>query len=205
VIYFVRHGETVWNRAGRLQGRADSPLTERGVAQARAYGEHLAGVLHEQSTLRLHSSPMGRARRSAALIAEVLGYPADRVVVAPLLAEHDVGSWTGKTWDEIERAHGDSPEQLRDWHHRPPSGETRAEMMQRAAAWLATRGSTGIDVVVSHGGMSRAFRAAYLGITSTAAAMLPTHTHGRLYRLDSGAVVELVTDPAEPPVERLLG
>lgn len=205
MIYFVRHGETVWNRAGRLQGRADSPLTDRGVAQAQAYGEHLAGVLRDQEAVRLHSSPMGRARRTAALIAEALGYSADRVAVAPLLAEHDVGGWTGRTWAEIEQAHGDSPERLRDWHHRPPSGETRAEMMERAVAWLARRESTGIDIVVSHGGMSRAFRAAYLGITASAAANLPTHTHGRLYRLDAGAVVELVTDPVEPPVERLLG
>ncbi len=205
MIYFVRHGETVWNRAGRVQGRADSPLTERGVAQARAYGRNLAVTLRDDRSVRLHTSPLGRARRTASLIAEALGFSEDCVAIEPRLAEHDVGGWTGKTWAEIECAHGDSPERLRDWHHRPPSGETRAEMMGRAADWLASRASSGIDIVVSHGGMSRAFRAAYLGIPASAAAALPTHTHGRLYRLDAGAIVEIVTDPDDQPVERLLG
>ena len=40
-IYFVRHGETQWNMAGRLQGRSDSPLTPRGREQAARNGEAL--------------------------------------------------------------------------------------------------------------------------------------------------------------------
>jgi len=205
LIYFVRHGETVWNRAGRLQGRADSPLTERGEGQARGYGRHLAEVLRDAASVRLSVSPMGRARRTACLIADELGLPEDALVIEPLLAEHDVGEWTGRTWAQIEQAQAGSHESLRDWHHRPPGGETRAEMMERARTWLVGRRSTEVDIVVSHGGMSRAFRAAYLGIDPVSAATLPTHTHGRVYRLEAGAVVEVVTEPGEQPVEQLLG
>lgn len=205
MIYFVRHGETAWNRAGRLQGRADSPLTERGEEQARSYGRHLAAALTGYAPIRVSVSPMERARTTASLIARELDLAADAIVIEPLLAEHDVGDWTGRTWAEIERDHAGSRESLRDWHHRPPGGETRAEMMERARTWLAARRDPGVDVVVSHGGMSRAFRAAYLGIDPHRAAGLPTHTHGRLYRLDAGVVVEVVTDPGEQPIERLLG
>lgn len=41
VVYLVRHGETTWNRDGRLQGHLDSELTPAGVEQARAIGEIL--------------------------------------------------------------------------------------------------------------------------------------------------------------------
>ena len=41
-LFILRHGETVWNRAGRMQGAWDSDLTELGCAQARAPGAVLA-------------------------------------------------------------------------------------------------------------------------------------------------------------------
>jgi probable phosphoglycerate mutase len=205
MIYFVRHGETVWNRMGRLQGRADSPLTRRGVEHAMAYGRALAEALAGAGPVRLHSSPLGRARQTAALIADALGLAGDPVRVEPLLAEHDVGEWTGLSWAEIEQAYGATPDRLRDWHFRPPGGETRAEMLERAAGWMATRASEGIQVLVSHGGMSRAFRAAFLGLDAEAAAGLPGHTHGRLYRLLDAEIVEIVTDPGPAPAEALLG
>ena len=41
-IYLFRHGETEWNVAGKMQGRLDSPLTERGRQQALAHGKLLA-------------------------------------------------------------------------------------------------------------------------------------------------------------------
>ncbi|MCB2120639.1 MAG: histidine phosphatase family protein, partial [Rhodobacteraceae bacterium] len=43
-LYVLRHGETVWNAEGRMQGTLDSPLTERGCAQARRQGEILASL-----------------------------------------------------------------------------------------------------------------------------------------------------------------
>jgi probable phosphoglycerate mutase len=205
VIYLVRHGETVWNRAGRLQGRGDSPLTLRGIGHATAYGRLLADALDSAGSVRIHASPMGRARQTAALIADALGLAGDPVRVDPLLAEHDVGEWTGRTWAEIERETGLGPERLRDWSFRPPGGETRSEMRERAARWLAGREEAAIDVVVSHGGMSRAFRAAFLGLGPRAAAALPPHTHGRLFRLADGEAIEFVADAAAAPEERLLG
>jgi probable phosphoglycerate mutase len=206
VIYYVRHGQTVWNRQQRLQGRGDSPLTLWGVQLAIAYAEALRRELDGERDLAVHSSPMGRARQTAAIVADALGVGADAVIEDELLAEHDVGSWRGKSWVEIERECGVAREALRDWDLRPPGGETRREMFERARRWLARRhGDERIAIIVSHGGFSRAFRAAFLGLAAEEAGDLPVHTHGRLYRLADGSVCELVAESTPPPPEAALG
>ena len=67
MIYLVRHGQTLQNRAGLLQGRSDFPLNEQGEAQARRVGVYFRerGVSFDA----VYSSPLCRARQTAALIA----------------------------------------------------------------------------------------------------------------------------------------
>src|SRR5215212_2254486 len=65
-IYLVRHGETVWNMASRFQGALDSPLTEKGHAQARSTGRLLASLLPACADATLVVSPLGRAQATAA-------------------------------------------------------------------------------------------------------------------------------------------
>src|SRR3546814_12032313 len=72
IIYLLRHGETTWNRAGRLQGQLDAPLTRLGLVQIDAVGRALAGLLNG-SRFRLVASPLGRPRQSAAIVAEHTG------------------------------------------------------------------------------------------------------------------------------------
>ena len=205
MIYYLRHGQTVWNRQQRLQGRGDSPLTLWGVQLAIAYGDALRRELDGERDLAVHSSPMGRARQTAAIVADGIGIGADAVIEDELLAEHDVGSWGGKSWVEIEREFGISREALRDWDLRAPGGETRREMFDRARRWLARRQGERVAIVVSHGGFSRAFRAAFLGLVVEEAGDLPVHIHGRLYRLAEGSVCELVAEATPPPPEAALG
>jgi probable phosphoglycerate mutase len=68
-LILARHGETEWNIAGRAQGRADSPLTEAGIEQARALGRALAA----QGIEHIVSSTLGRARHTANVAAEIIG------------------------------------------------------------------------------------------------------------------------------------
>jgi broad specificity phosphatase PhoE len=68
-MFLVRHGETVWNLERRYQGSSDSPLTERGIAQAQAVGRCLR-LLHEAAFASIVASPLGRARRTAEIICE---------------------------------------------------------------------------------------------------------------------------------------
>ena len=64
-VTIIRHGQTEWNAAGRLQGASDSPLTELGVQQAHACGARLRGRKRFDA---LYCSPLLRARRTAELI-----------------------------------------------------------------------------------------------------------------------------------------
>jgi broad specificity phosphatase PhoE len=70
ILYLVRHGKTAWNREGRIQGHLDSPLTARGIAQARRAGTRLQELLGGPHRWVLRFSPLGRARHTAAIIAE---------------------------------------------------------------------------------------------------------------------------------------
>ena len=67
-ILLVRHGEALWNAEGRYQGRLDSPLTDRGIAQATAIGDHLASMNIRPA--KIVASPLGRTRQTAAILVE---------------------------------------------------------------------------------------------------------------------------------------
>ena len=100
MIYLIRHGETEWNRAGRMQGQLDSPLTERGQTQARAVGETLAELTGGGDGLAMVASPLGRTMATATLIAEALG--AKDIAADERLMEMSWGDWDGLTHPEIE-------------------------------------------------------------------------------------------------------
>src|SRR5882672_4046186 len=100
VIYLVRHGETVWNAAGRQQGHLDSALTVKGVGQARSAGRALRRVLVNVRGVTVETSPLGRTRRTAALLCAELDIAASAIAVSPLLIEHDFGAWQGLTFAE---------------------------------------------------------------------------------------------------------
>src|SRR6266704_1902525 len=92
-IFLVRHGETEWNRARRYQGWSDSPLTARGIAQAEAIGHRLR-ALPEANAAAIVASPLGRARRTAEIIAECLGR-IEKLRFDERLREISLGSWDG--------------------------------------------------------------------------------------------------------------
>lgn len=73
-LYVLRHGETEWNREGRIQGARDSALTERGRAQAAAMGRALAVELERNAgpTIFLRS-PLGRTRETSLIVGRSLG------------------------------------------------------------------------------------------------------------------------------------
>jgi broad specificity phosphatase PhoE len=95
-ILLVRHGETEWNLQRRYQGRSDSPLTERGIAQAHAIGRLLRTLL-DAASARIVASPLGRARRTAEIIREHLP-AAPELLLDDRLRELTIGSWDGLTY-----------------------------------------------------------------------------------------------------------
>jgi probable phosphoglycerate mutase len=150
----ARHGETVFNVEGRYQGQSDSPLTERGVRQARELAETLRG----EPVAAVYSSDLGRASATARTVAEPHGL---QVMHDTRLREVDVGDWTGLSSAEVAAA---DFERLQAWRTQPatvrlPRGEAIADVQARALAFFAERmpehaGQT--VVLIAHGAIGQA-------------------------------------------------
>jgi broad specificity phosphatase PhoE len=90
-IYLIRHGETEWNKKGKLQGNKDSPLTKIGKAQAKRVSENLKNILIGKSLVL--TSPLPRALFTASVI--LSGKSLD-FAVTKKLSERSFGDWEGK-------------------------------------------------------------------------------------------------------------
>ena len=96
-FWFLRHGETVANAAGRIAGALDTPLTDRGRDQA----GRAADQLQTQGIAAIWASPLVRARDTAQIVADRLGLP---VRLLPDLAERRWGDWEGLDRSVLVRA-----------------------------------------------------------------------------------------------------
>ena len=161
-IYLVRHGQTIWNECGRLQGAMDSPLTERGRSQAIDMGKSLAKLLGPEVEATLVVSPLGRAQETAALLATARRY--DPIVVESRIREVSLGAWDGLSREEIEAKWPNALDGATpfDWHLRAPDCEPYEAALARAQDWFSDL--RGTVVAVSHGLIGRIIRAAYLGL-----------------------------------------
>jgi len=183
-IYLVRHGETVWNAAGRFQGARDSALTDRGRQQAAAVGRVLAATLGNGAPLVAHVSPRGRTRETATILGQ---HVALDVRDEPRLAEVSLGCWEGLTEYEIEAEYPGARAGTTafDWYFRSPDGERLEAARERVAAWLAeVRGPV---LAVSHGLVGRIVRGVFLGLSDEAMLELPIPQH-TVYALVDGPV-----------------
>jgi len=130
VISFVRHGETALNREGRLQGRIDLELSERGGEQVTRVSQRFAPDL----VARIYTSPLRRAQQTAAAIAEVSGAG---VEVDDRLLELDYGEWDGKPLSEMRTPRGEL--WFADPTFAPPGGESLVDVTARVEAFCRDR------------------------------------------------------------------
>jgi len=121
MLVLVRHGETLDNRAGRLLGRSDPPLTSLGRVQARA----VAAVLEPERPVAVYTSPLGRAVQTATMIGAACGA---EVVVDPRLIEIDYGAWENRPLQEVPR---DAAAVASDPSATFPEGESLVDVGQR--------------------------------------------------------------------------
>ncbi len=108
-IYLIRHGETEGNREGYFRGRADFPLNETGIEQAKA----LAEELKDTGIKIIYSSPLSRALKTAEILAEATGA---EVVVEEGFTNINLGPWEGKKKEEVKRNY---PELFELWVNYP--------------------------------------------------------------------------------------
>ncbi len=167
-LIVIRHGETQWNVAGRLQGRKDTPLTNNGVRQAKAVGVRLADTIAAHQSLKFWSSPLPRALQTASILADIWAVPFEKFAQAPILMERSFGVWEGHTADEIKRDLSDQyrAQEADPWDYTIPNGESRNDLKQRMQTWLATLEKQTTHVVVTHSGCLRALRGIYTKASS---------------------------------------
>mgnify|MGYP002518358837 FL=1 len=157
-IYFVRHGETVWNVENKICGMTDSPLTEHGREQAKQTGELVKNSgLHIDEILY---SPLSRAADTAKAISEATGIPARE---EPRLREQCFGKYEGTPRDgaefKISKTH---------FADRYDGGESMLQLAQRLYNLLdELKADTGKTyLLVAHNGIARIVQSYFYDMTN---------------------------------------
>jgi broad specificity phosphatase PhoE len=183
-FYFLRHGQTDWNTQGRIQGHTDMPLNATGLAQARTAAERLVG----KGIDRIVSSPLARAHKTAAVVAERMRLS---VHVDGDLMERTFGAFEGRILDEVKRQHGIPPAQPISTIL-PPDAEQWPQTLCRSrsvvARWLSAHPAEML-LFVSHDGLFRALHEQLVGTR-------PGATHAAPYRFAPAAEGWMVSELA---------
>jgi probable phosphoglycerate mutase len=146
-FWYLRHGETDWNKQRLTQGGVEVPLNDRGIAQAEASGALLAG----KGIVSMVASPQGRAQETARIVARALGLS---FTTDPELHEARFGAQEGKVM-------GAWYDDWVDGTYTPEGGESFAALRIRIIpAVNRALALPGPVLIVAHGGMFRAVRAA---------------------------------------------
>ena len=165
-LYIARHGETVWNREGRIQGHTNVGLSERGLEQARLLGRRLRDVSIDVA----YSSDLSRAADTAATALEGQDIP---LHTSSRLREYHKGAFEGLTEPELRaRYPSEYPGYIaKDLDYAPEGGESTRAVSARITAVIdeIKERHLGDNVlVVGHGGSLRAAMMALLGMSMDA-------------------------------------
>jgi probable phosphoglycerate mutase len=188
-VYYIRHGETDWNVAGRLQGHRDIPLNDRGREQARHCGLVLRDLFvkegRDPASIDYVSSPLMRAAETMELVRGGLGLPPGEFRREPQLVELSFGDWEGAT---IALLHRTDPVRIAQrehdkYHFVPPNGESYRMVTERMKRWY--EGLSGDAVVTAHGGTCRGLMVA-LDVAKPAVAPLIDIIQGEIYVFRGG-------------------
>src|SRR6195952_6015830 len=160
LLYFMRHGETDWNRERRLQGQHDIPLNALGRVQASRCGELMRGLLERAGGRAENydyiSSPLGRARETMELMRAGMGLDPAAYRTDARLMEMSFGRWEGFTFAELQAREAAAlvAREHDKWGFVLPGGESYAQLQVRVRAWY--EGVERDTVVSAHGGVCRA-------------------------------------------------
>ncbi len=160
-VTLVRHGETDWNKVGRMQGRLDIDLNLTGIRQAHYCMKKLQNYQFDA----IYSSPQRRAFQTAEIINTAFDLP---IITSENLQEIDLGTWQGCTWREIQirNRHMFSEFEKGGDFSSIYGGESWLEVRERMMSFLQSLLFTGKKdiLIVSHGGAIRMLLSGLLDI-----------------------------------------
>lgn len=164
-LYFIRHGETDWNRVQRYQGQTDIPLNALGREQAARNGRVLRDLVGADAA-RFHfvASPLDRAAETMRIVRRELGLEEEPFARDDRLKEQHFGHWEGLLYSELPSLdpEGFAARQADMWGWAPRGGENYEMLRERVARWLDEL--PGDTIVASHGNVGRTVRGIILGL-----------------------------------------
>lgn len=159
-IILIRHGQTDWNRDGRIMGARPIPLNEKGRRQI----ESLSGSMEEIELEAIYSSPILRAWESARLLARGRKL---RMIKAPEIGEIDYGDWVGKRFEDIKREKSYQIYYSTPGRAKVPGGERMIDVYNRSVKFienLKKQHPAGRVALVSHADVIKAILVHYLDL-----------------------------------------
>lgn len=158
-VYFVRHGQTVWNVENKICGATDIPLTELGHQQAIATGKKIVkeGIQADE----ILYSPLSRAAETARHISEITGIPAR---MEPRLIEQNFGKWESTARDGLE-----FKKAKEDFCCRYDGGESMLHLAQRIYNLLddvKAESDEKTYILVAHNGIARVVQSYFYEMTN---------------------------------------
>ena len=196
-LILVRHGESEWNRAGRIQGQVNSPLTDLGINQAKAIRDYLSGILLNQE-LEIYTSPLDRAIQTAEIIAQGIDYPSRKIIIEERLNDFNVGEISGTFgWDKVAEIFPEQAQlRLQDpMRFHPSGGESGAEFEARLRSLLEDLMDDGtLKLMVSHGIVNKFIRGILKNLSGKEMVELG-ESQNTIYRLEQGEETEIKIPP----------
>ncbi len=156
-FYYTRHGQTVWNVENKICGATDSPLTDKGRAQAKELGEKILAEGYKIDEILY--SPLSRARDTALIVSEITGIPARAEV---RLTEQNFGKWEG-----TPRNGADFQADKQNFVTSFEGGESMLKLAQRIYNVIDDiKGQDKIYLLVAHNGISRVIESYFHDMTN---------------------------------------
>jgi len=197
-LILVRHGESEWNRAGRIQGQVNSPLTDLGISQARAISDYLSGIFLNQE-LEIYSSPLERAIQTAQIIVKGIDHLSSEVIIEERLNDFNLGEISGTYgWDKVAEIFPQQAQlRLQDpMRFHPSGGESGAEFEARLRSLMEElEGDDTTKLLVSHGIVNKFIRGIYKNISGKEMINLG-ESQNTIYCLEHGDETEINIPPS---------
>ncbi len=154
-IYFLRHGETIWNKKGITQGHKNSPLTLKGKNSAKKRGK----ILRKENIEKIYSSNLGRCIQTAKIINQQLKI---KLVKTPELRERNFGNFNGSSNKIIL-----SQLNLSDLNKKAPKGESFNDMKKRIINFIKNLSTKKLKKVllITHEGPTKAILSKYYNVS----------------------------------------
>lgn len=190
-LFIARHGETIFNLVGRMQGMdAHTPLTWDGCVQATMMGRALATHVDKDAPLKLLASPSGRTLQTLALIVQQTGHDWHTHQTDTRLREIDIGAWEGRFYTEIAEEVGNFVDME---HHLfsciAPEGESYPQIAERLHQWISEQDFAQDILIISHGMTARVLRGILRGLEPLAAygtPIAPSLSQGSMVMICNG-------------------